>query len=89
MKIIVKKLIDQEIESPEFPFYLVGDGCAYIIIDEHICLSVTNHHWPSMHTNYPTRIPIEMLSKGEVELSNEGTFAELYKIVLTKIEESL
>ena len=89
MKITVKKSVDQEIELPEFPFYLVGDGCAYRMIDEHTCLAVTNYTWPNILANYSSEIAIEKLSKGEVELSNEGTFAELYKIVLTKIEENL
>jgi len=89
MKTTISKTVTEEFELPEFPFYLKGDECAFAIINETFCISITNYCWSTIHGNYSTKIAIEKLSKGEVELSNEGVFKEFYKTVLTEIEKNL
>lgn len=89
MKTTISKTVTEEIELPEFPFYLAGEECAFKIYNENYCVSVTDYCWSTINGKYPAELAIEKLKDGEVELSNEAMFAELYTMVLTKIEENL
>jgi len=77
----------KEIELPEFPFYLKGKDCAYKIIDEEKCISITDFHFLTIEGNYMSSIPLNRFD--ELLIITEKEFKEFYKMVLTKIEEKL
>jgi len=89
MKITITttKKESKEIELPEFPFYLKGKDCAYKIIDEEKCVSITDFHFLTIEGNYMSSIPLNRFD--EMLIISEEEFKEFYNMVLTKIEETL
>ena len=89
MKITITttKKESKEIELPEFPFYLKGKDCAYKIIDEEKCVSITDFHFLTIEGNYMSSIPLNRFD--ELLIITEKEFKEFYNMVLSKIEEML
>ena len=89
MKITVKKSVDQEIELPEFPFYLKEGKCTcYKIYSEKECVKVASYDFnPSIQSKYTTSVALNDFENSEIITEKE--FKEFYKIVLTKIEKNL
>jgi len=89
MKITIKKSVDQEIEMPEFPFYVKeGEDRYYKIYSEKECFKVASYDFdPSIHSKYPSSIALNDFAK--CKIITEEEFKEFYNMVLTKIEEKL
>jgi len=89
MKITVKKSVDQEIEMPEFPFYVKeGEDRCYKIYSEDQCVRVASFGFdPSIQSKYPSSIALNDFEN--TEFITEEEFKEFYKLVLSKIEENL
>jgi hypothetical protein len=87
MKITVKKSVDQEIELPEFPFYVrKNEWQVYKIMNDKYCLAAADFSEPSIGVSYTSTALNEFENS---ELINEGIFSDFYNMVLTKIEENL
>ena len=87
MKILVKKYVEQEIELPEFPFYLKKMYSVYKIINEDNCVSVNDYCEPSIECQGHTAVALKEFENSEIITKEE--FKEFYNMVLTKIEEKL
>ena len=87
MKITVQKLVEQEIEMPEFPFYLKRVYSVYKIINEDNCVSVNDYCEPSIECQGHTVVALKEFENSEIITKEE--FKEFYNMVLTKIEEKL
>ena len=87
MKITVKKSVEQEIEMPEFPFYLKRIYSVYKIINENECIAVNDYCSPSIECHSHTSVAFKDFENSEIITKEE--FKEFYKMVLTKIEEKL
>ena len=89
MKITVKKSVDQEIELPEFPFYLKeGEDKCYKIYSEDECILLKAYDFStSIEDKYPTALALDDFENSEIITEEE--FKEFYKMVLTKIEKNL
>ena len=87
MKITVKKLVNQEIEMPEFPFYVKDGQCLYYkIYSERECLKVAGYDFdPSIQSKYSTCVALNDFA--ECKIITEEEFKEFYKMILNKIEE--
>jgi len=87
MKITIKKSVDQEIELPEFPFYLKKIYSVYKIINENECVAANDYCEPSVECQGHTIVALKDFENSEIITEKE--FKEFYKMVLTKIEEKL
>jgi len=89
MKITIKKSVDQEIEMPEFPFYVKeGEDICYKIYSEKECLKVASYDFnPSIQSKYWTSIALNNFAK--CKIITEEEFKEFYKLVLKMIEKEL
>ena len=89
MKITVKKSVDQEIEMPEFPFYVKeGENKCYKIYSENSCIRLADYDFdPSIQSKYPSSVALNDFEN--TEFITEEEFKEFHKKVLSKIEENL
>ena len=88
MKITVKKSVEQEIESPELPFYLKDNWCAYKIINKKTCIAIKNFaNDNSIHKNYPASIPLELFD--ECQIISREEFLDFYNSITRNIESEL
>jgi N-acetylmuramoyl-L-alanine amidase CwlA len=89
MKITIKKSVEQEIELPEFPFYIKGGKyTCYKIYSEDECIKLSNFDFnPSIQSKYTTSVALNDFENSEIITEEE--FKEFYKMVLTKIEKNL
>ena len=87
MKITIKKSVDQEIEMPEFPFYVKeGKDIYYKIYSEKECFKVGSYDFdPSIQSKYSTCVALNDFA--ECKIITEEEFKEFYKMILNKIEE--
>ena len=89
MKITVKKFVDQEIEMPEFPFYVKesANRC-YKIYSEELCFRAASFEFdPSIQSKYSTSVALNDFAK--CKIITEEEFKEFYKLVLKIIEKEL
>lgn len=89
MKTTITKTVTEEIDLPEFPFYLKkGDYQYYKILNEKRCLAVIGYDYnTSIQEDYPASIPLENFN--ECKIITEQQFLNFFRSVLTKIEENL
>jgi len=87
MKITVTKSVDQEIELPEFPFYLKKIYSVYKILNENECIAANDYCSPSIEYLRYTTVALKDFENSEIITEEE--FKEFYKMVLTKIEKNL
>lgn len=88
MKTTITKTVTEEIELPEFPFFLKKSDYQYFkILNEEHCLAVLNFTGASIQDNYPASIPLEDFDK--CKIITEQQFLDFYRMVLSKIEENL
>ena len=87
MKITVKKSLEQEIELPEFPFYLKRIYSVYKIINENECIAANDYCLPSIECQGHTSVALRDFENSEIITEKE--FKEFYKMVLNKIEERI
>ena len=87
MKITIKKSVDQEIEMPEFPFYVKeGEFRCYKVYSEKECIRVSSFYLdPAIQSKYTTSVALDDFE--ECEIITEEEFKEFYKMILNKIEE--
>ena len=89
MKITIKKSVVQEIEMPEFPFYVKeGEYRCYKVYSEKECFKVGSYDFdPSIQSKYTTSVALNDFEK--CEIITEEEFKEFYKMVLKMIEKEL
>ena len=89
MKITVKKSVDQEIEMPEFPFYVKeGENKCYKIYSENSCIKLADYDFdPSIQSKYSTSVALNDFEK--CKIITEEEFKEFYQLVLKIIEKKL
>ena len=89
MKITVQKSVNQEIEMPEFPFYVKeGENRCYKIYSEVLCFRAVSYEFdPSIQSKYTTSVALNDFAK--CKIITEEEFKEFYQLVVTIIEEKL
>jgi len=88
MKTTISKTVTEEVELPEFPFYLKKGKYQYFkIINDNHALAVKDFHEPAIEGGYPVSIAIDEFD--ESKIITEEQFKKAYKMILKKIEKNL
>ena len=89
MKTAITRTVTEEIELPEFPFYLKkGEHQCFKIINEKGCIAVIGYEFdPSIQSKYSTAVALNDFAK--CKIITEEEFKEFYQLVLKIIEKEL